>query len=204
MARQPPPYIEDPIINTGSLQTKGIDAEANYRFDVGSVGQLSLTLIGTYTDQLTVEPLPGAQKFDCAGLYGTVCGTPIPQWRHKLRANWQTPWGMDLSLTWRHIDEVTLDGSNPDTGAPPGAFTDRKLDARNYLDMSASYTFTEVGVFSGLTGRLGINNVTDEDPPLIGASNCIAVYCNGNTFPQVYDTLVVISSWASLPTSDPA
>ena len=182
-------YIEDPIINTGSLQTKGIDAEANYRFDVGSLGQLSVTLIGTYTDQLAVEPLPGAQKFDCAGLYGSVCGVPTPEWRHKLRANWQTPWGMDLSLTWRHIDEVAVDGSNSDTGAPPVAFTDRKLGARNYLDVSASYSFTEVGVFSGLTGRLGINNVTDKDPPLFGASNCIAVYCNGNTFPQVYDTL---------------
>jgi outer membrane receptor protein involved in Fe transport len=44
-------------------------------------------------------------------------------------------------------------------------------------------------VFSGLTGRLGINNVADKDPPLYGAANCIAVYCNGNTFPQVYDTL---------------
>ncbi len=182
-------YIDDPIINTGSLQTKGIDAEANYRVDIGSMGRLALNLVATYTDELTVEPLPGAPKYDCSGLYGTVCGTPVPEWRHKLRASWLTPWGLDVSLTWRHIDEVALDGSNPDTGAPPVAFTDRKLGARNYLDMSASYTFTEVGVFNGLTGRLGINNLTDKDPPLLGASNCIAVYCNGNTFPQVYDTL---------------
>ena len=40
-----------------------------------------------------------------------------------------------------------------------------------------------------MTGRIGINNITDEDPPLIGQSNCPSVYCNGNTFPQVYDTL---------------
>ncbi|HEY7642854.1 MAG TPA: TonB-dependent receptor [Steroidobacteraceae bacterium] len=182
-------YVDDPIINTGSLHTKGIDAEANYRFDVGNVGRIALSLVGTYTDQYVVEPLPGAPTYDCSGLYGSVCGTPTPEWRHKLRASWQSPWGMDLSLTWRHIAEVSLDGSNPDTGAPPVAFTDRKLGARDYLDLSAAYTFTDVGVFSNMTGRLGINNVTDKDPPLFGASNCPTVYCNGNTFPQVYDTL---------------
>jgi iron complex outermembrane receptor protein len=182
-------FINDPIINTGSLQTKGIDAEANYRFDVGGAGQLAVTLIGTYTDAYMVEPLPGVPKFDCAGLYGTVCGVPIPEWRHKLRANWQTPWGLDLSLTWRHIDKVLVDGTNPDTGAQPVLATDRELGARNYIDVSASYSFTDVGVFSGLTGRLGINNIADKDPPLYGAANCIAVYCNGNTFPQLYDTL---------------
>jgi iron complex outermembrane receptor protein len=182
-------FINDPIINTGSLQTKGIDAQANYHFAVGGAGRLALTLIGTYTDAYTVEPLPGAPTYDCAGLYGTVCGTPIPEWRHKLRASWQTPWGLDLSLTWRHIDKVAVDGSNPDTGAQPVIFTDRELGARDYLDLSASYTFTDVGVFSGLTSRLGINNVTDKDPPLFGASNCRGAFCNGNTFPQVYDTL---------------
>ena len=33
-------FIEDPILNTGSLQTKGVDVEANYRFDVGGAGSL--------------------------------------------------------------------------------------------------------------------------------------------------------------------
>ena len=28
-------FVDDPILNTGSLQSKGIDAEANYRFDIG-------------------------------------------------------------------------------------------------------------------------------------------------------------------------
>jgi outer membrane receptor protein involved in Fe transport len=182
-------FVDDPIINTGSLQTKGIDAEANYSLQVGSAGRLAFSLIGTFMDEYTVEPLPGAPTYDCTGLYGTVCGVPIPEWRHKLRTSWQTPWGLDLSLTWRHIDDVAVDGSNPDTGAPPVAFTDRKLGARDYVDLSAAYTFTDVSVFSNLTGRLGINNVTDKDPPLFGATNCVSTYCNGNTFPQVYDTL---------------
>ncbi|HKQ12642.1 MAG TPA: hypothetical protein VJT80_04370, partial [Steroidobacteraceae bacterium] len=119
----------------------------------------------------------------------SVCGVPLPDWRHKLRASWLTPWGLDLSLTWRHINEVDVDGTNPDTGAPPIAATDAKLGAREYFDLSAAYSFSDLGVFSNLTARLGINNITDKDPPLLGATNCVNVYCNGNTYPQVYDTL---------------
>jgi hypothetical protein len=35
-------FIEDPILNTGSLQTRGVDAEINARVDVGPAGSLGL------------------------------------------------------------------------------------------------------------------------------------------------------------------
>jgi outer membrane receptor protein involved in Fe transport len=44
-------------------------------------------------------------------------------------------------------------------------------------------------VFKSVNARLGINNLLDKDPPLVGQDTCPAVFCNGNTFPQVYDTL---------------
>lgn len=183
-------YVEDPILNTGSLQTSGIDLEVNYRIEAGAAGAVQLSLVGTYTEEFITEPLPGYPTYDCAGFFGTVCETPIPDWRHKLRANWMSPWGVDVALTWRHIDEVKLDASSSDPDLSGAVrFTDRKLGARNYLDLTASYSFQELGPINGLTARLGINNVTDKDPPLVGQSNCPSVYCNGNTFPQVYDTL---------------
>lgn len=183
-------FIDDPILNTGSLQTKGIDAEANYRFDVGGAGSLALSLIGTYVDEFVTEPLPGAAKYDCAGLYGTVCLAPIPQWRHKVRASWSSPWNVDVSLTWRYIESVDLDttSANPELNGLV-RLSDATLGSRSYIDLTASYTFSDVGFFSALTGRLGINNVTDKDPPLIGQSSCPAPFCNGNTYSQVYDTL---------------
>ena len=57
----------------------------------------------------------------------------------------------------------------------------------DYIDLAASYQL-ELGP-SALTLRLGINNITDEDPPLVGQGNAPSVFANGNTFPQVYDTL---------------
>jgi outer membrane receptor protein involved in Fe transport len=183
-------YIIDPIINTGSLQTKGVDAELNYRFDVGRAGSLGLSLIGTYVDEFITEPLPGAPDYDCVGLYGAVCGVPIPDWRHKLRASWMSPWNVDVSLTWRYIESVDLDttSSNPQL-ASPVRLSDARLGSRSYLDLSAAYSVADVAMFSNITARLGVNNLLDKDPPLLGQSSCPAVLCNGNTFPQVYDTL---------------
>jgi iron complex outermembrane recepter protein len=183
-------FVDDPILNTGSLQSKGIDTEANYRFEMGGLGSLGLQFIGTYVDKFLTEPLPGSPKYDCAGLYGTVCGTPVPDWRHKLRANWTTPWNMDLALTWRYIAAVDDDRTSTDPSLAADVIqTDKHLGSRSYFDLTGSYTFSEVGVFSSLTGRLGINNILDKDPPLVGQDTCPAVFCNGNTFPQVYDTL---------------
>jgi iron complex outermembrane recepter protein len=183
-------FVDDPILNTGSLQIKGIDAEANYRFEMGSVGSLGLQLIGTYVNEYLTEPLPGSSKYDCAGLFGTVCGTPTPDWRHKVRASWTTPWDMDLALTWRYIAAVDDDRTSSDPNLSGAVIeTDKHLGSRSYFDLTGSYTFSEVGVFSNLTGRLGINNLLDKDPPLVGQSTCPSVYCNGNTFPQVYDAL---------------
>jgi outer membrane receptor protein involved in Fe transport len=119
-----------------------------------------------------------------------VCGTPIPDWRHKLRASWSTPWNVDLSLTWRYVAAVDDDRTSADPNLSAAIIeTDKHLGSRSYFDLTGSYTFSELGVFSSLTGRLGINNILDKDPPLVGQDTCPSVYCNGNTFPQVYDTL---------------
>jgi iron complex outermembrane receptor protein len=183
-------FIDDPILNTGSLQTTGLDAELNYRFDVGAAGSLAVQLVGTYVDKFLTEPLPGASRYDCVGLYGTVCGTPTPDWRHKLRATWTTPWDLDLSLTWRYIAAIDDDRTSSDPNLTSDVIpTDKRLGARGYLDAQGSYSFSEVGVFKSVNARLGINNLLDKDPPLVGQDTCPAVFCNGNTFPQVYDTL---------------
>jgi outer membrane receptor protein involved in Fe transport len=177
-------FITDPIVNTGSLQIKGIDIEANYRQEVGNLGSLNFNLISTLVDEYLTEPLTGAQKYDCAGMFGTVCGVPIPEYRHKFRTTWNTPWNADVTLTWRFIQDVDLDKTSSDpqlTGAV--AATDKRLGSRSYLDLSASYNWRM------LTGRIGINNLLDKDPPLVGQGNATAVFTNGNTFPQVYDAL---------------
>ncbi len=181
-------FITNTTINTGSLETKGVDLEANYRMNLGDSG-LAFQLIGTYVDELVIEPVSGFPTYDCAGLYGTVCVTPTPEFRSKLRTTWNTPWKVDLTLTWRYIDGVEVDSTvdNPNFDFEGHPAVDESLGSRSYVDLTAGYTLESE--LTNVTFRLGANNVLDKDPPIVTQVTCPSVYCNGNTFPQVYDTL---------------
>jgi iron complex outermembrane recepter protein len=182
-------YIIDTTLNTGSLQTKGFDLEANYRAELGNLGGLSFQLIGTMVDEFVTEPLPDFPKYDCTGLYGTVCGTPIPEYRTKFRTTWSTPLNLDVTLTWRYLDGVEIDGTvdNPNFDFEGHPEVDETLGSRSYIDLAVSYLMeTEV---SAVTTRIGVNNLTDKDPPIVSQATCPPVFCSGNTFPQVYDAL---------------
>jgi iron complex outermembrane receptor protein len=191
-------FVQDTTLNTGSLSTKGVDVNVAYRTDLsalglGDNGSLSASLIGTFLDSLITQPLPGGASYDCKGLYGLTCGTPNPEWRHKARVTWNTPYSygdwiksLSLSAQWRYFAKVTLDAydSNPQLVNVGNQFTnERTLAAQSYIDLTANFT-----VHNNLNFRVGVNNVFDKDPPLTGV-NCTAGFCNGNTFPQVYDAL---------------
>jgi iron complex outermembrane receptor protein len=195
----PTGFIQDTTLNTGSLKTTGVDVNVNYRTDLsnlglGDNGSISASLVGTWLDQLDTQPLPGGATYNCKGMYGTVCGIPAPEWRHKLRLTWNTPYSygdwvksLSLSAQWRYFGKVKLDAydSDPQLNNPGLQYeTDRTFSARNYLDLTANFT-----VHNNLNFRVGVNNVFDKDPPIVGASNCPAGPCNGGTYPQVYDAL---------------
>ncbi|HEX3367663.1 TonB-dependent receptor domain-containing protein [Phenylobacterium sp.] len=200
----PTGFIQDTTLNTGSLKTTGIDLNVAYRTDLsnlglGDNGSISASLVGTWLDTLQTQPLPGGPTYDCAGLYGTTCAGPngegpAPVWRHKLRVTWTTPYSygdwfksLSLSAQWRYYSSVKLDAfsSDPQLNNPGLQYaTDRSLAARSYLDLTANFT-----VHGNLNFRVGVNNVLDKDPPIIGSSNCPVGACNGGTYPQVYDAL---------------
>src|SRR5262249_5715894 len=106
--------VINPTINAGLLHTSGVDLEADYRvrlsdWHLGDNGSLTFNFVGTKLDKLTtVEPGVGGQ-YDCAGLFGTTCGTPSPTWRHKFRVSWISPWNFTLSGQWRFISGSSLD-----------------------------------------------------------------------------------------------
>jgi iron complex outermembrane receptor protein len=55
---------------------------------------------------------------------------------------------------------------------------------RAYFDLTTSVTLAD-----RYTMRLGVNNLLDKDPPLNGSLSCPTGPCNGNTWPQVYDSM---------------
>jgi iron complex outermembrane receptor protein len=166
-------FVEDFNINIGGLETSGVDINANYSFDIGSLGGLSANLVGTYLDELITDPGDGLSPYDCKGQFGATCGVPSPEWRHRARLTWSTPWDVDLSASWRYIGEVDLD-----TGST--ARIDDHFDPENYFDLFGSWKINDTAKI-----RLGVNNVLDNDPPL---SVSVGTTGNGNTYPQTYDS----------------
>ncbi|MGQ0836409.1 MAG: TonB-dependent receptor plug domain-containing protein [Gammaproteobacteria bacterium] len=183
----PQGYVIDLNSNTGRLQTKGVDLEANYGVNLQHAGRISFQLIGTYLEERVSEPVTNLPAYDCVGLYGGICGL-VPEFRSQFRTTWVSPWDLDVALTWRFIDSVDLDSTSDN---PQLAFivhaTDVRIDSVNFLDLAASYSL-KTGP-ANMTFRLGINNLMDEDPPVFGGESCPLPGCNGNTFPQMYDPL---------------
>jgi iron complex outermembrane receptor protein len=204
-------FVNSPTVNTGFLHEKGLDFEANYNADLenwgmGPNGSLSFNFIGTKTNNLITEPTSpqllssaGFQTtYDCVGLFGPVCGTPTPEWRHRLRVTWTSPWDFDFSVAWRHLSGVALDLNENNnllnqecqaygvTGAC-GDKLDGNIPAFDYFDLAVGWNVRE-----GISLHAGVNNVFDKDPPLVDTNNLGVSgppFGNANTFPQVYDSL---------------
>ncbi|HET9446166.1 MAG TPA: TonB-dependent receptor [Steroidobacteraceae bacterium] len=164
--------------NIGGITTKGVDISIGYTgVELGSFGELSFNMVGTMLDELTyITGIPGVPATECKGKFsGALCGIPNPDWRHHFRVGWETPWNVDLALTWRYYGDVT--------NIAPGtvANIDYKLSEQNYFDLVANWAVTEKS-----SVILGINNVLDDDPPITSA---VGTTGNGNTYPQTYDAL---------------
>jgi outer membrane receptor protein involved in Fe transport len=173
--------VEDLNTNIGGLKTSGYDINANYSMDVGGMGSLNFAMVGTLIEELITDPgIPGFAPYDCVGGYGVaLCGLPTPEWRHRFRVGWESPWDLSLFATWRHIGEV--ERRLPDNTVATG-FLDTTFDAEDYLDLAGNWQ-----VYENSTLRFGVNNVLDNDPPI--SNNVGAGFGNGNTYPQMYDSL---------------
>lgn len=197
----PDGFVSDLPGNTSKIKTDGLDIGASYSHPLGGfLGNLSASFLGTYLRKYKVDN-GLTEEYDCAGLYGPVCSSsvvassaPMPKWRHKARVSLQMPFGLGLSVQWRHVGKVdaetledneTLQGQFP---VDPGLH----IKAFNYFDVATTFT-----VLDRVNLRAGVNNVFDKDPPLVtsgsgaldGSNLCPAGPCNGNTFPGTWDAL---------------
>lgn len=192
-------FIDNPLFNTAVFRTKGFDVQADYRirlkeWGLGNVGSLTANFVATYLSKFTTEAGQGTGVYDCAGLFGTTCGTPNPEYRHKMRLTWDiAPIGLAVSANWRYFGSVKLDTNTDDPNLTNGRtnFIDGVIGAKQYLDLSGTYILPTAD--RNIALRFGISNVGGQNPPILSsnAPNPISSppFGNGNTFPGVYDSL---------------
>jgi outer membrane receptor protein involved in Fe transport len=182
-------YVNAQDVNIGAVSTKGLDFSSHYHMDIGAAGKLAFNFSGTYTKDFMTQPLPTGGSYDCAGYFGSTCGAPLPHWRHVFNTTWGLPWlGIDVTARWRLIGPSKVDrlSGDPQLSAPFYVSTSQ-IPGYNYIDLSASLPVT-----SKVSLRVGVNNLTDKNPPLVlngNLSDCPNSTCNDNTWAGTYDTL---------------
>ena len=162
--------------NLAAFQTTGIDIQVDWGLQLGP-GDLGLNLLATHLVEWERQALPGDEFQDLAGIIGTPVVDSVtvayPEWKWSFNADYRVG-DVGFNLRWRHVDSMT--DSDDETF---------EVGSADYLDLGASYDFQNVmnGSLSGLTARIGIKNVTDEEPEIFPAN------VQANTDPSTYDTL---------------
>ncbi len=155
--------------NIGAIRTSGIDVQLDWGMDLGA-GRFGLNWAASYIDSYKEQNLPGDPFTEYAGTIGSTIATAFPEYKWITTVRYGIA-GADMSLRWRFIDSMQ------DVGEP-----DFKVDSANYFDLTGSYGFSG-GSLDGLVLRIGVTNLTDEDPKIYPS------YVQTNTDPSTYDVL---------------
>ncbi len=147
------------FINLGGVDTDGVDIAAAYAFDGVMGGLLLLDAKATYINSFDIDAGDGSPEFDGAGNRNSFIDLlgSVPD----LRVNVGATWTNDRHVAGMYVRYIT---EYDDRG--PGVTNDA-IDDNTTLDLQYGYTFDEV-LGSGTTSvTIGVNNVTDEEPPAI-------------------------------------
>ena len=162
-------------VNVATDATEGIDVNVTYSYDMSDMGSLNFDYAATFLDTNYTIAIPGDDKVECTDAYAGPCGLPAPEYNHRFLATWVTPYDLTVSATWRHIGETTLYGLTD-----PQGYLEDKMEERNYLDLAATYDYSE-----NIQVRVGANNLLGEDAPVTTAAGTGTG--NNNTYPGLFD-----------------
>jgi outer membrane receptor protein involved in Fe transport len=123
---------------------------------------------------------------------GTACCPTLPEWKWNLDA-WYRVGAFAVAANWSYIGHV--DGSwgwNPEVPS-------FQVPVRNYLDLTGGYVFG-AGTLDGLTLRVGISNVLDEQPPIFPSHD--DANTDGSTYNLLGRTFWISMNYAVRPGPD--
>ncbi|MBC8027736.1 MAG: TonB-dependent receptor [Steroidobacteraceae bacterium] len=157
--------------NVSTLSTAGVDVQFDWGFDLGAAGKLDLNLLGNWLEKWEIAYLPGLPTIDYTGTIGDSVGGAFPDYKLLFNARWQfRDFGAGLRV--QHLPAMDNKYATYDP------FTTVGTPAITYLDANVSWRMDDM-----LELRAGIENLTDETPPLYTAA------VQMNTDPSTFDVL---------------
>jgi iron complex outermembrane receptor protein len=159
------------IANVSSLRTSGIDLQLDWGLSLGDAGKLDLNLLANWLQKWEVAYVPGLPLIDYKGSIGDNIGNAFPDYKLLLNARWQLK-DFGLGVRVQHLPAMDNKYATYDP------FTTVGTPAMTYLDTNISWRVKET-----LELRLGVENLTDETPPLYTAA------IQMNTDPSTFDVL---------------
>lgn len=148
--------VSSQFTNIGSVETSGLDLNADYTMDFGD-GSLIFDIGATYLMAFDVDvDGDGIQEFDGAGSrnQSNAFGT-MPELRANIGATWFAG-NHTARAGFNHIGSYKNDQGN-----------NTEINSWTVLDAIYSYTFTGLVGEGDTTLSIGANNLLDDDPPAL-------------------------------------
>ena len=158
--------VNAPLLNLATREASGVDLQVSYVVDLpdavaiaGHTSSLDIRFSSTWQFEDSAVALAGQPGIDCAGFYGGSCSSDsvriTPDYRGLLSATWNAgPLSIGTRIELIGDLELSADAFPNQNGT---------LDSIFYWDLDGRYRFTEK-----VEAFLGIQNVADEQPPVIG------------------------------------
>lgn len=155
--------IEALLTNVAEREAEGLDLLASYTRSLGDT-RLDLDVSATYLLSFGADVLDGRGLVDEAGTYSLGFGG-LPEFKATS--------GLTVSRgPFSGRVEVNYIGSYDDSLLGGAFTTPRTIDAVTYVDLSLRWRPEYRGaLLRGLTLGVGVENVTDEEPPFVRATN---------------------------------
>jgi iron complex outermembrane receptor protein len=149
--------VVNSFTNLGGVEADGIDLSATYIFDDVAGGQLGLNAYLTYITNYDVDQGDGSPTFDGLNNRNASFGQlgSVPETRLNVGVDWRTD-KHAVNLWARYIGGY-------DDRSPGNEF--EAIDSWTVLDFQYMLSLNVGGGVTDLS--IGVNNLTDEDPPAI-------------------------------------
>ncbi len=155
--------------NIVGFEVSGIDLQFDWSFGAGP-GEVGVNWLASWMEYFETIDAEGLPPVDEVGRIGNFIGGTLPEWKWNLNLSYR--WNaLSLGGRWRYIDDMR-----------DREFDDYTVPSYDYFDLFASYVIDQ-GMLDGLTLRAGVENLADEEPPLVASP------IQANTDPSQYDVL---------------